>query len=226
MSAEKISPRLEPRTPSFPQPPLFVITDDALGNEQLLERVEAACEAGCRAVQLRQRQLPGGPLLELALELRAVTRRAGALLLVNDRLDLALAAGADGAHLPSNSFDASDARRLLGEHAMLGLSIHSAEEARLAAEQGVVDYLQFGPVYATGSKKKYGPPQGIEALERVVESAGAVKVIAVGGIVSARIESVMATGCEGVSVIGAVMSAPDPGLETTRLLDALSACSS
>jgi len=174
-------------------------------------------------VQLRRRGTPGGRLLELALRLRTITRNAGATLLVNDRLDVALAASADGVHLASNSFDPSDARRLLGEHALLGLSVHSADEARLAAEQGAVDYLQFGPVYATESKKKYGPPQGLEALERTVESAGAVEVVAVGGIVSPRVEGVMATGCAGVAVIGAVMSATDPGAEVARLLDALSA---
>ncbi|MFQ5351924.1 MAG: thiamine phosphate synthase [Candidatus Binatia bacterium] len=204
----------------FPDPPLFVITDDDLDATEICRRVASACEEGCRAVQLRHRFLPTRRLLDLATELRRTTLASGSQLIVNDRVDIAVAVDADGVHLPASGMSPKVARRIVGERMLVGLSVHSIEEITEAAGSGI-DYFQFGPVYDTPSKRRYGPAQGTAGLGRAVESAGAEKIVAVGGVTAERILDLKLVGAAGVAVIGAVMAAPDAGEATAALLRAL-----
>jgi thiamine-phosphate pyrophosphorylase len=183
-------------------------------------RAVAGAPPGAVAVQLREKDLGGRDLLRLAEELRAVTRAAGALLLVNDRVDVALAAEADGVHLPGGGLPVPEARRLLGPGRLIGTSAHSAEAARAAAEAGA-DFVVFGPVYATPSKLRYGPPQGPGALGAAARAAGRVPVLAVGGIEPARVPECAREGAAGVAVIRSAFGAGDPAAAVAALLERL-----
>ena len=174
--------------------------------------VEAALEAGLPAVQLREKDLPGRPLLALAERLRAATARTGALLFVNDRIDVALAAGADGVQLGTGSVPVEVARRLLPPGALVGVSTHAPGEAATAA-----DFALFGPVWETPSK---AGAQGAARLGDAVRAA-AIPVLAIGGVTAERVPAVRAAGAAGVAVIRAILAAPDPGAATRVLLAAL-----
>ena len=185
---------------------IYLITDRTQTNgRDLIEVVAAACRGGVRAVQLRERDLDTRSLLALARALRETTREHGALLLINDRVDVALACGADGVHLPANSFRVADARQLLGAERLIGVSTHSVAEAARAA----ADFVVCGPVFDTPSKRPFGPPLGLDTLRRAA-AACAAPLIAVGGITAKNAAEVLAVGAAGIAVIRAVLAAPDP----------------
>jgi thiamine-phosphate pyrophosphorylase len=180
--------------------------------------VEECLEGGLRAVQLREKDLPLRALLALATPLRAATRRRRASFHINDRVDVALAVGADGVQRTHDSLPVS-VLRAIGPELLIGASVHSVEEARTAAREGA-DFIVFGPVWDTPSKRPYGPPQGLEAL-RQVTAAVATPVLAIGGITAARVRDVLAAGATGVGVISAILAAARPGEATRAFLDAL-----
>ncbi len=199
-----------------PIPSLLLVTDRrGTGGRDLVDVVAAALDAGLPAVQLREKDLPGRALLALAERLRAATARTDALLLVNDRVDVALAAGADGVHLGGGSMPVDDARRLLPADALVGVSTHAADEVRATT----ADYAVFGPVRATPSKASFGPPQGIERLRAA--TAAAVPVLAIGGIEPGDVPAMRAAGAHGVAVIRAILAAADPAAATRALLKGL-----
>jgi len=192
-------------------PALVLVTDrTATGVRDLVAVVERALAAGLPAVQLREKDLPGRPLLALAERLRAATARAGALLFVNDRVDVAIACGADGVHLGGASMPVDVARRLLGDRALLGVSTHAPGEAPAGA-----DFAFFGPVWATPSKSG---TQGAARLAAAVRAAP-IPVLAIGGVTPARVADVRAAGAAGVAVIRAILAAEDPGAATRALLE-------
>ena len=195
------------------------MTDRKQSSRPLLEVVEECLEAGLLAVQLREKDLPVRGLLALATPLREATRRRGARLLINDRVDVALAVGADGAQRTHDSLPVSVMRAIGGPGFTVGASVHSVEEARAAAGEGA-DFIVFGPVFDTPSKRPYGPPQGLETL-RQVTAAVATPVLAIGGITAARVPEVLAAGAAGVGVISAIVAAARPGEATRSFLDAL-----
>ncbi|MDX1815282.1 MAG: thiamine phosphate synthase, partial [Thermodesulfobacteriota bacterium] len=160
---------------------VYLITDrrQAPGGD-ILRAVEGALDGGIRAVQLREKDLPGKELYLLAGRMRELTARHGARLLVNDRVDVALAVGADGVHLGVSSMPPSAARTLLGEEALIGCSTHDVRELRKAATQGA-DFAKFGPVYPTPSKAVYGPPVGMTALSEACRETP-IPVFALGGV--------------------------------------------
>lgn len=194
---------------------LYFVTDRQQTNGRpLVDVVHAALDGGVRAVQLREKDLEGGELYRLATELRRLTERYKARLLINDRIDVALAVDADGVHLGQLSFPVAIARRLVGSERLLGVSTHS--QADIEAAVGA-DFIVFGPVYFTPSKAAYGEPQGIACLSQsVIQSA--VPVIAIGGIKSAQIPEVLAAGAHGIAVISAISAAPDPAQAARDLL--------
>jgi thiamine-phosphate pyrophosphorylase len=202
---------------------LSIITDDALAPEALSRIVESACAQARLVVQLRARDALGGRALALARRLREVTAAAGCLLVVNDRIDVALAADADGVHLPAAGMASERARRLLGPRRLVGRSVHSFEEIERERALGAADYLQFGPVFATPSKAAWGEPQGLARLSRAAQLARPLAVVAVGGIGVSNAAQVMAAGAGGVAVIGAVMHAADPAKATVELIGELKA---
>jgi len=196
---------------------LYLITDGA-GGEMVaaVERALAGVGRGRAGVQLRAKTLGGRALLEAARALRQVTEKAGAALIINDRVDVALAAGADGAHLPSRGLPVKPARRVAGR-LLLGASTHSLDEARMAAAGGA-DFVTFGPVWATPSKAGMGEPVGAAALAETA-AALAVPVFALGGVTVENAGEVAACGARP-ACIRAVLAATDPGAAAARLLDA------
>jgi thiamine-phosphate pyrophosphorylase len=140
--------------------------------------------------------------------LRILCSRHGAQLLINDRADIALAANADGVHLPQTSFSPAEARLLLGPHALIGASTHSLSEARAAAQSGA-NFVVFGPVFDTPSKRPFGPPLGLTALGEVARAVP-VPVLAIGGITAERCRSVRRCGAHGVAVVRDILEAADP----------------
>jgi len=188
---------------------VYLITDrrQAPGGD-ILRAVEGALDGGIRAVQLREKDLPGKELYLLAGRMRELTARHGARLLINDRVDVALAVGADGVHLGVSSLPASAARTLLGEEALIGCSTHGARELREAATQGA-DFATFGPVYPTPSKAVYGPPVGVTAFCEACRGT-AIPVFALGGVGPHNAGEAMEAGAFGIALISGVVAASDP----------------
>lgn len=174
--------------------------------------VERALDAGLPAVQLREKDLPGRALLGLAERLRAATAARGARLYVNDRIDVALAVGADGVQLGEASLPVAAARSLLPATTAVFESTHSVAAARAS----VADVVVFGPIYDTPSKRPFGVPQG---ERRLADAALAcpVPVLAIGGIDAATAPRCRAAGAAGVAVIRAILAADDPARATREL---------
>jgi len=170
-------------------------------------------------VQLREKDLSPRELLELASVIRALTGRHGAKLLINDRADIALAAGADGVHLGEASIPVAAARRILGPERLIGVSCHDTVGA-LAAEKSGADFITFGPVYPTPSKAAYGPPVGVNQLSEAVKLLQ-IPVFALGGIKRENAPEAMATGASGIALISAIIAAGSPAAEARAFLSLL-----
>ncbi len=181
----------------------------------ILDAVDAAIRGGITAVQLRDKHASTRDLLALGRSLMQRTRAAGIPLIVNDRVDVALALGADGVHVGQDDMPASDARRLIGPHLILGVSTSTVAEAR-AARDADADYLGVGDLFGTPSKSDAGDPIG---LGPVADIAGAVPlpIVGIGGITRANAADVIGAGAAGVAVISAILAAADPAQASTDL---------
>jgi len=166
-------------------------------------------------VQLRERDLPTRELLALAQHLRVLTQRHGAALLINDRIDVVLAAEADGVHLPGESWSVADARALLGPQRLIGVSAHAPREVAAAAAAGA-DFAVLGPIFETPSKRAYGAPLGTAALA-AAHAAARLPLFGIGGIDAERAAAVRANA-DGIAVIRAVLAAADPARAAAALL--------
>ena len=196
---------------------LYLITDrHQTGGRPLVEVVRHSLQGGVRAVQLREKDLPAAELYRLAVELRSITSEFDARLIINDRLDIALAAGADGVHIGINSLPVAVVRKVMGKDKIIGYSAHAIDEA-LSAQADGADFVTFGPVYRTPSKIEYGEPCGVKKLADAV-SALDIPVIGLGGISGSNITDVLSAGIRGVSVISAVLAAVDPLAAASSLL--------
>ncbi len=220
-SAESCNPQSAIRNPK--EWGLYLVTDrHQTQGRDLVEVVGSALRAGVRAVQLREKDLATRELYHLAGKLLAMTRAAGAALLINDRVDVAMALGADGVQLTRRSLPPREARDLLGPAKLIGISCHSPAELQEAVD-AAVDFIVLGPIFETPSKAAFGPPLATTALRRG-RATTSLPILAIGGIHHARIAEVLAAGADGVAVISAVMVAPDPGAATSELLAAVAAC--
>lgn len=199
---------------------LHLVTDRAAAGDSLVHAVEAALRGGLDCVQVREKKGPASRLYETVLSLLPAAQGSGARLLVNDRVDVALACGTDGVHLPGAGLPPEAARSLLGDGPLVGVSVHGLEEARAAVEAGA-DYVTFGHVHPTASKPG-SPPAGLRRLSEVVEGVEA-PVLAVGGVEAANVGEVMATGAAGAAVISTILAASDPESATLRLREAAAA---
>lgn len=196
---------------------LYLITDRMQTAGRVLPAVVAdALRGGLRAVQLREKDLTGARLFECAAELRQLTREYGARLLINDRIDVALAVAADGVHLGKDSLPVPEARGIMGSELLIGYSAHSVDEA-LQAQAAGADFVTLGPVYHTPSKALFGEPLGVSVLAEAARVMG-IPVFALGGIKRASVADVLSAGVRGIALISAVMAAPDPANETEALL--------
>lgn len=187
---------------------LYVVTDGERSRGQgHLESARRALAGGADVVQLRDKKLAGRDLYLLALELRKLTAGSGALLIVNDRMDVALAAGADGVHLGQDDLPVAAARRIAPPGFIIGASVGTAEEA-VRAERDQADYVVLSPIFNTGSKDDAGPGHGLQVL-RAIRSAVTVPVLAIGGIDLRNVGEVIGAGADGVAVISAVCDQAD-----------------
>jgi thiamine-phosphate pyrophosphorylase len=201
---------------------LYVITDSRLARGRgQVELVEAAIRGGATMVQLRDKDAAARDQYALGLRLREVTRRAGAALIVNDRVDLALAIEADGVHLGQDDLPPRVARQLLGPDAIVGVSAGNAAELALVEREGA-DYLGTGPFAATGSKSDAGAAIGAAGVA-AVRILTRLPMVAIGAISASNAAEAIRAGADGVAVISAVIGAPDPeaaARELRRVVDA------
>jgi len=175
-------------------------TPDAPEFALILRQVSAAVAAGINLVQIREKQLTARVLFELVERASDLTRGTNTRLLVNDRADVSVGAGADGVHLTAQSLDAAMIRKTFGKEVLIGASTHSLAEARAAQEQGA-DFIVFGPVFETQSKKLFGPPVGLEKLADVARELRGFPVLALGGISVANAQDCFAAGAQGIAGI-------------------------
>jgi thiamine-phosphate pyrophosphorylase len=187
---------------------LYVVTDrkQAKGRSHH-EVVEMALAGGADVIQLRDKDMDDRGLLALASDLRELTARMGALLIVNDRPDIALASNADGVHLGQDDMPVAAVRRILPPSMIVGASVGTVSEAVRAEEEGA-SYVALSPVFSTGSKDDAGPGRGLEMLSRM-KDAVSIPVVAIGGIDGSNAASVIEAGADGIAVISAVVSQDD-----------------
>jgi thiamine-phosphate pyrophosphorylase len=202
---------------SRPNFDLYLITDRTLTQGRgLCAVVEQALAGGVKAIQLREKDLGGKEIFDLADKLSVICHRYNAELFVNDRIDVALAVDAAGVQLGATSLPIETARRLMGNGKLIGYSTHSTEEAKQAERAGA-DFILFGPIYLTQSKAPYGAPQGLTPLKETVAKV-ALPVYAIGGIKAANLAQTMNTGIHGVALISAIIAAGDPTAEAKKIL--------
>jgi thiamine-phosphate pyrophosphorylase len=184
------------------------LVESRADNRSLADVVRAALAGGVTAVQLREKTVGAQRLVDWAQQLGPACRRAGALLLINDRIDVAAAIEADGVHLGQSSLGPSTARSILGRSAVIGVSVHSMEELQQAVSSGAADYVIFGHIYPTQSKPGLAP-RGVGQLQRIA-AAAPVPVVGIGGITAANAGEVVSAGAVGVAVMSAIMQAAEP----------------
>ena len=188
---------------------LVLVTDEALARGRTVEHVvREALLGGATAVQLREKAAGTREFVERAERLRALTSAAGVALIINDRVDVALAVDADGVHLGQADLPASRARRLLGEERVLGVTVPDARAAERARRDGA-DYLGSSAVFATSTKPDSPPPIGLAGLAELVR-ASELPLVAIGGIHVGNAREVLATGVAGLAVVSAIVAAEDP----------------
>ncbi len=188
---------------------LYLVTDERLSRGRATaEIVRAAIRGGIDAVQLRGKDLPAREQLAIGRELRAITRDAGVLFIVNDRVDLALALAADGVHVGQDDLPAEVVRRLVGPEMIIGVSAATIPEA-LAARAAGADYLGVGAIYGTATKLDAGAATG-PALLGTIAGAVDLPLVAIGGINATNVAAVIAAGAAGAAVVSAIIAADDP----------------
>ncbi|MCH8107943.1 MAG: thiamine phosphate synthase [Chloroflexi bacterium] len=204
--------------PKVPEPCLCLVTDRSIVEEDtLVSRVAEAVAGGVDMVQLREKDLSGGPLLELALSLRdAIAGRA--LLIINDRADVAAAVGADGVQLGEEGLPVDAARRVLGAGSLIGRSVHSESGASLSEAEGC-DFLVVGTMYATATHPG-DIPAGPGLVRRIGERCR-LPLIGIGGITPANATQVLAAGAAGVAVISSILGSPQPGEAARQIKQAM-----
>lgn len=199
---------------------LYVITDRRVAsNRNLLTVMQAAIEGGATVVQLRDKHASTRELVEFGRALQRLTRSAGIPLIINDRVDVALALDADGVHVGDDDMPPELARQLLGPDRLLGVSADSVEAAQ-RAEQAGADYLGVGDVFGTRTKPDAGTPIGLERLAAIAKSVE-IPVVGIGGVTLENAPAVIQAGAAGVAVISAVLGAADPAAAARALRSTL-----
>ncbi|HMS84886.1 MAG TPA: thiamine phosphate synthase [Nitrospira sp.] len=201
---------------------LLLVTDRTqTGGRSLPTLIREAVNAGLPAIQLRERDLPTGELLPLLQEIQLILTPRAVPLIVNDRVDLMMALDLDGVHLRSDSLPTYPVRTLIGPRRLVGISTHSVDEVQRANQSGA-DYVVFGPIFDTPSKRSFGPPLGLRLLTEVCRRSS-IPVFAIGGITCERVQDVRRAGAHGVAVIGALLTRDDIGAAVREFIHALQA---
>src|SRR6476660_4562680 len=197
---------------------LYLVTDrHQTQGRDLLSVLEQALDGGVNAIQLREKDLDSRHLFLLAESVRKLTNKYGARLFINDRIDIALAVEADGVQLGNASAPITAVRSILKPPQLLGVSVHTLNEAQEAERQGA-DFIVFGPVYFTPSKARYGAPQGLTPLQELLGKVS-LPVYAIGGINLANLEPIKRVGARGIALISAIISSNEPSRATREILE-------
>ena len=194
---------------------LYAVTDRAwVGRQSLYEQVESALKGGVTCVQLREKELPQEKFLEEAMEIAALCRQYGTPLFINDNVDVAIACHADGIHVGQSDLEAAEVRRRVGDGMMIGVSVHTVEEA-LAAVRNGADCLGVGAMFATSTKTDVDilPLETLRDICHAVE----IPVVAIGGINRENIAKLSGTGVDGVALVSAIFAADDIEQECRHL---------
>ncbi|MFA6363042.1 thiamine phosphate synthase [Methanoregula sp.] len=200
---------------------LYVVTDETLGRGRShAEIAKLACAGGADAIQLRDKCCSMKELCQTGRVICEITRKTGTLFIVNDRLDVALACGADGVHLGQGDLRVDTARQIAPRSFIIGISVGTVAEA-VAAEEAGADYMAMSPLFSTASKDNAGPGYGLMAL-REIRAAVSIPVIAIGGISRENVGAVIGAGADGVAVISAVVGQPDITAAARDLKDRIS----
>lgn len=199
---------------------LYLVTDRGLAGGRAIEQVvSAAVEGGVSVVQIREKECGAAEFLVLACRLRACLENAGVPLVVNDRVDVALACGAAGVHVGQEDLPCAVVRRLIGDSMLLGVSVATAGQA-VAAEKAGADYVSVSPVFPTPTKPDVSDAVGLEGLTEI-RRAVRLPVVAIGGINAANAPQVIRAGADGVCVVSAIVAAPDPRRAASELRSAV-----
>jgi len=196
-------------------PSHFYAIVDPAGVHEPVSLAHTMLDAGARIMQLRLKDAPGRDFLAAARAIAEMCRIRGAILIVNDRVDIAILANAHGVHLGQQDLPLEAARRITGPNQIIGISTHTVEQAR-AAEKGGADYIGFGPMYS-GGLKNIAAGMGLDNL-RAIRAAVKIPIVAIGGITEARVAETLAAGADAVAIITDVVNAPDIGAKVRSIL--------
>jgi thiamine-phosphate pyrophosphorylase len=191
----------------FPADKVYFITDVSITGLSHAEQVSRLINGGAKLIQLREKRLPARDFFIQADEAIKVARAHGVRIIINDRVDIALALKADGVHLGQDDMPPAAARAILGSQALIGFSTHSLSQA-LEARNSPVDYLAVGPIYVTSSKAKPDPVVGLDGLRRIREAIRDFRVVAIGGITPENIHETLEAGANSAAVISSALSNP------------------
>lgn len=202
-------------------PKIYAITDRELSGLSHTEQVRRFIEGGARFIQIREKGLTSRELFEDALAAVRLAANRGARVTINDRADIALATGAGGVHLGQNDLQATEARKLLGPETLIGVSTHTPDELRQALDEGVADYIAFGPIFTTTTKSDHEPVVGLETLRKIRDLAGDMPLVAIGGINERNLGETLASGADSVAMISEFFRDPARIGERFRYLNSL-----
>jgi len=194
---------------------LYIITDSHLIGENFEQKIKEVVFSGATVIQLREKNLPFAPFLKRAIKLRKIVPFKKTLFIINDRVDIAVASQADGVHLGQEDIPLKDARKIMGENKIIGISTHSLNEAIKAEKEGA-DYVAIGPIFPTSTKADVSLPRGTEIISQIKKAVN-IPVVAIGGINEGNVEGVLRAGADGIAVISAIFKEEDVGLATRNL---------
>jgi len=195
---------------------LYFITDRKLSKKTEIDDVKAAIKAGVKIIQYREKELPTKEIYTKAKELREITKKNNVLLIINDRVDIALAVDADGIHLGLDDMPYDIARKLLGNK-IIGLTVHNFEEA-IEAENLGADYVGISPIFATTTKLDAGKPAGLELIKKIKNKIN-IPFVAIGGINFENLDSVLKAGAKSVAAISSIVTKDDVEAESKRFIE-------
>ena len=198
-------------------PNIYPIIDISLiSSDKIGKTAQAVIDGGAKILQLRAKKLSSREFLETARIIRKITKDKGAVFIVNDRIDIALLTDADGVHLGQDDLPVKEARRLLGNNKIIGYSTHNIREA-LEAKKLPVDYISFGPIFATKTKEDAQTPKGLKGLDEVMKAVK-IPIVAIGGITETNMAHVLKQGVESVAMISEILAAKDISQKINRLI--------
>ncbi|MCM3900998.1 MAG: thiamine phosphate synthase [Pyrinomonadaceae bacterium] len=201
----------------FRETRIYPLTDARLSGLSHAEQVIRLSDGGANLIQLREKDLTPREFFKQAQEASQIARRRGVRIVINDRVDMALAVEADGVHLGQEDFPPEAARRLLGDRAIIGVSTHNVEQARRASRLPV-NYLAIGPIFTTSSKSNSEPAVGLDGLRNVRDAIGNFPLVAIGGISHENAQDVLESGADVVAVLSALLANSNEVTERTKRL--------